>query len=54
MADNICPNCGTNLENDAVFCEECGFRISDTPKKSSQIEQKSDIKAKKIRFVRKK
>ena len=26
-AAKICPNCGTKLEADAVFCSECGSRV---------------------------
>ena len=28
----FCPNCGTKLEDGAVFCTSCGVRIAqDTP-----------------------
>ena len=26
-AARVCPNCGTQLEEDAVFCSECGTRV---------------------------
>ena len=25
--EKVCPNCGTKLEEDAVFCSECGNRV---------------------------
>lgn len=27
-AGKVCPNCGTSLESDAVFCSECGTKVS--------------------------
>ncbi len=26
-AGKVCPSCGTRLEEDAVFCSECGTRV---------------------------
>ena len=49
----ICPNCGSETEDDAVFCEECGYKIDE--KRSSRPEKTdSSPKKKKVRFVRKK
>ncbi|MCQ2972961.1 MAG: zinc-ribbon domain-containing protein [archaeon] len=28
----LCPNCGTQLDNDAVFCTSCGTNINNGPK----------------------
>ncbi len=34
----ICPNCKTELENDALFCGECGAKISEeTPVEAAEI-----------------
>lgn len=54
----VCPNCGSDQEDDSVFCEECGFQInsenpSKTPSRESVQESNSPVK-KKIKFINKK
>lgn len=49
----ICPNCGSEVEDDSVFCEECGFKISDRQQVKNTNQPKADDK-KKIRFVKRK
>ena len=33
----ICPNCGTQLPDDAVFCGSCGSRIAAAPGPTPQV-----------------
>ena len=52
----ICPNCGSNQEDDSIFCDECGFKIDTKAKPlSSTPEPKTKPPGKKrIKFVNKK
>ena len=49
----ICPNCGSDAEDDAVFCEQCGFKIDDR-KVSSSDKQNTNQEKKKIKFIKRK
>ena len=35
----ICPNCGTQLNDDMLYCEKCGYEIKYVPEYEPQIEQ---------------
>ena len=50
----ICPNCGSNQEDDSIFCDECGFKINDKAEPFSKpLEpRKNPPGKKKIRFVK--
>jgi hypothetical protein len=37
-ATNVCPNCGTELVPDAVFCPECGQRLGDVASGASETD----------------
>ena len=52
----ICPNCGSDSEDDAVFCEECGYQINQkAPKQPNQVQQPAPPTGpKKFRFVKQK
>ena len=39
----FCPNCGTKLEDGAVFCTSCGVRIAQDTPTPVQPEQNSPI-----------
>ena len=38
----FCPNCGTKLEDGAVFCTSCGVRIAQDTPTPVQPEQPAD------------
>lgn len=52
----VCPNCGSESEDDSVFCEQCGYhigkKVENTNNQSKQPNPPSQ--SKKIRFVRQK
>jgi uncharacterized membrane protein YvbJ len=64
----VCPNCGSNSEDDSIFCEECGFQIKSKISVASQTKDSMSMNSpptspnppkepsnpKKIRFVRSK
>ena len=51
----VCPNCGSDSEDDSRFCEECGFQLSDkTFKVNTSPPQEKPSERKKIRFIRQK
>ena len=35
-----CPNCGEKLEDDSVFCPECGARVWEEPEEESGYEKR--------------
>ena len=53
----ICPNCGSDQEDDSIFCEECGFQITSEKKSevpsSTKNSEPNPPEKKKIRFVNK-
>lgn len=49
----ICPNCGSETEDDSVFCEECGYQLQNKPVKPTKQElPEQQSKPKKIKFVK--
>lgn len=54
----ICPNCGSEQEDDSIFCEECGFQINSeiSVKKHPKepVHESNPPAKKKIRFINKK
>lgn len=36
-ADSFCPNCGNPCADDAIFCENCGFKIDSAPEAPVEI-----------------
>ncbi len=52
----VCPNCGSNSEDDSIFCEECGYQIKSKSSEISNSPSKinSPPSDKKIRFIKQK
>jgi hypothetical protein len=46
----FCPNCGENLEDNAVFCSKCGMRLHpETVKEALKEKEPETVKAVKVR-----
>ena len=39
----ICPRCNNYIQNDALFCSQCGLQITVPQTKPNQCEQQADM-----------